>query len=294
MSLIGHNKITTVIPLYFDNGLPFEKFQKCIESVCLQTLKPTEIIISDDSSKVNLSKEINEFMSKFSIPYRYFIFPEATGIGSNSNNGLNKVTTEFVHILHADDELANSLVYESVFFKLAKEDKDWAMAGSLIEDRKHFPQHSDLLILGENSLGGPSAMFAKSEAYLFYDPVFHMMVDVEQYLRIYSKFGAPVLILEPLIVCGVGEWQVQKHISKSEVFFELNLLKKKYPLIWNEMRLSSTLSLNQKIDVLKIEKIDNHASRFSNSIKILFLLALSFKIKMLFRFKRIFSRETIN
>ncbi|CAB4576918.1 unannotated protein [freshwater metagenome] len=286
MPLTGQNEITTVIPLYLDSGLPLEKFQKCIESICKQTLKPIEIIISDDSSKVDFSEEIKNFMEKITIPYRYIYFPEADGIGSNSNNGLRKVKSKYVHILHADDQLANFQVYEKMLKVLIKENRDWVIAGSLIENRSHFPKYNDFLILGENSLGGPSTMFAKTESYLQYDPIFHMMVDVEQYLRISLKFGAPALILEQLIVCGVGEWQVQKKLSESEIFTEISLLKNKHPLIWNQMKKSSELNLNQRILILKIERMQQNAGFFSTDLKILFLMTLIVQKKILFFFRK--------
>jgi glycosyltransferase involved in cell wall biosynthesis len=288
MPLTGHDEITTVIPLYLDSGLPIEKFQKCIESISKQTLKPVEIIISDDSTKVDFSQEIKNFMEKISIPYRYIFFPEADGIGSNSNNGLKKVKSKYVHILHADDQLINFQVYEKMLKVLIEENRDWVIAGSLIEERSHFPRYNNFLILGENSLGGPSAMFAKTESYLQYDPIFHMMVDVDQYVRISLKCGAPALILEPLIVCGVGDWQVQKKLSESEVFTEISLLKNKHPLIWNQMKLSSELNLDQRILILKIEKKEHSSGFFSINIRILVLLALKVQKKVFFFFRRKF------
>jgi glycosyltransferase involved in cell wall biosynthesis len=221
--------ITTIIPTYFDSGVPFSRFISCLESVGNQTIKPSKIIITDDSKDSELIKQLKEILKDFQLPILYTRNSNDRGMGSNSNNGLAKATTRFVHILHSDDCLSNNHAYEKMLDKISESPSGWVFSGGRAAGNEQNPKVTKYLIFGINTLGGPSGLFALRENYLSYDTRLKMLVDVEQYSRILQEFGPPLTIDEPLIDYGVGNWQVQNNIKSREIVAEYIYILEKYP-----------------------------------------------------------------
>jgi len=163
----------------------------------------------------------------FSLNFSCIRNNEKRGMGSNSNNGLANVKTEYVHILHSDDLLNSNTAYQVMLETIKTNNQRWVFAAGEIGGKIVIPALDDLLLVGQNSLGGPSGLFSKSEIYLRYDPNLKMMVDVEHYFRMIQSFGPPCIIEEPLISYGVGNWQVQRGISDGDVRREIQYLLSK-------------------------------------------------------------------
>lgn len=221
--------ITTIIPTYFDSGVPFSRFISCLESIGKQTIKPRKVIITDDSKDSALIKRLQEVLLDFHLPIEYVRNSNHRGMGSNSNNGLAKATSSYVHILHSDDCLSDNQAYEKMLEKISESQSGWVFSGGRAGANEQKPKLNKHLIFGINSLGGPSGLFARRENYLFYDTRLRMLVDVEQYSRILNEFGPPVTIEEPLIDYGVGIWQVQNNIKSREIVTEYKYILDKYP-----------------------------------------------------------------
>ena len=221
--------ITTIIPTYLDSGIPFSRFISCLESVGKQTIKPRKIIITDDSKDSDLIKRLQEVLMDFHLPIEYLRNSSVRGMGSNSNNGLAKATTSYVHILHSDDCLSDDQAYEKMLGKISESHSGWVFSGGRAGPNEQKPRVNKHLIFGINTLGGPSGLFALRENYLYYDTRLKMLVDVEQYSRILKEFGHPVIIEEPLIDYGVGNWQVQNNIKSREIVTEYSYILEKYP-----------------------------------------------------------------
>lgn len=91
-------KITVAIP-YYDNEF---FLKKAILSVLAQTVKSWKLVISLDNE---LSIKMNDFIHSLNDPRIILIRNAKKGIAENWNNCVDNVTSDFIVILHSDDEL---------------------------------------------------------------------------------------------------------------------------------------------------------------------------------------------
>jgi hypothetical protein len=241
--------ITTVIPTYFDSGIPLGRFESCLESIRRQTIRPEKIIITDDSKKVDFMNTLWPSLKDFDIPIEYIKNPNSRGMGSNSNFGLSNTSSQFIHILHSDDCLDDSEAYEKMLCEINICPSGWIFVGGRVNLLVNSPTLNDFLMFGINTLGGPSGLFALREKYLSYDTELKMLVDVEQYSRMITEFGPPGIINEPLIEYGVGPWQVQNNISSKEIILEYKYILEKYPEVKKKIEILEETSTDLEMQI---------------------------------------------
>lgn len=114
-----HNPcISVIIPVY--NA---EKYlQRCLDSVCNQTLKNIEIICVDDCSTDNSAQIIRDYAARFT--YIKFL-PLATNQGESAarNAGLHMAKGDYLAFVDNDDELDLNF-YETLYQKAKQKDAD--------------------------------------------------------------------------------------------------------------------------------------------------------------------------
>ncbi len=235
--------------------MPLDRFQLCLESIRLQTIRPEKIIITDDSKNVEFMNELWPNLIDFDIPIEYIKNPNSRGMGSNSNFGLTNTSSKFVHILHSDDCLDDIEAYEKMLCEISKCSSGWIFVGGRVNLLVNSPILNDFLMFGINTLGGPSGLFALREKYLSYDTELKMLVDVEQYSRMIAEFGPPGIINEPLIEYGVGPWQVQNNISSKEIILEYKYIFEKYPEATKKMEILEETSMDLEMQ-LRLKRLN--------------------------------------
>lgn len=101
--------VSVCIPTY--NG---EKYLKeSLESIKRQTFKNIEVIISDDQSKDNTLKIVNEFKQEVDFPVNIY-FHQPQGIGANWNHCIEKAKGKYIKFLFQDDILYHTCIEEMV------------------------------------------------------------------------------------------------------------------------------------------------------------------------------------
>lgn len=94
-------KISVIIPTYNNVAL----FERAVESVLCQTLKPHEIIVTDDSS----TDEVERLCKTIGSPLiKYNHNKPGLGAVKNWNNGLSKATGDWIIVLHHDEEFSTT------------------------------------------------------------------------------------------------------------------------------------------------------------------------------------------
>ena len=101
-------KISVIVPIYNE-----EKYlEKCLESVCKQTLKDIEIICVDDGStddSVRIMDELAQKDARVKV-----IHKENSGYGNSMNRGLAAATGDYIGIVESDDFIVEEM-YESLY-----------------------------------------------------------------------------------------------------------------------------------------------------------------------------------
>ncbi len=217
-------EISTVIPVFLDSGLPFEVFAQAVNYVFEQSVLPAEIIISDDSTSRIIENwlEVTDFDPKVKIVYVRNTGKK--GVSGNSNFGAMQVTGEYIHFLHYDDFIINRFAYEEALRKLSSGDKSWLLFGSESNGIATIPDLDNLNLFGINSVGGPSAVFIKSNAFDYFDEELSMLMDIEFYKRTLSKYGPPVVLRNVYLKFGFGDWQIKNNIGLRAIQNELEYL----------------------------------------------------------------------
>lgn len=94
-----NTRISVALATY--NGARFIEDQ--LQSLITQTLKPCEIIISDDHSTDDTTTIISDFRSKTDIPIELYINKERLGYVENFNNALSHCSGDIVFLCDQDD-----------------------------------------------------------------------------------------------------------------------------------------------------------------------------------------------
>lgn len=103
--------VSICIPTF--NGEDF--IVEAMDSAITQTYSNLEIVVSDDASKDNTLKLIEQFKEKTKIPIRIYQH-EPKGIGANWNNCIKQSKGEYIKFLFQDDVLALTCIEEMVVF----------------------------------------------------------------------------------------------------------------------------------------------------------------------------------
>ena len=101
-------KISIIVPIYNE-----EKYlEKCLESICAQTLEDIEIICVDDGSK-DKSAEVMDTLAGNDKRVKVIHKPNS-GYGNSMNRGLAVATGEYIGIVESDDSIIPDM-YESLY-----------------------------------------------------------------------------------------------------------------------------------------------------------------------------------
>jgi GT2 family glycosyltransferase len=188
---------------------------KLLGSICRQTRKPDEILISEDAS-ADGSYELLKGWARGRLGVKIFRQPQNLGITENSNFLLSKTKAKLVFFLHSDDVLLSSRAFEKMEL-LFRRDSNIALVacGRRFLDEKmgltekeitlpsgrHAGRDVRLKILRSeaNLVGEPSCvMFQRNLLTKGFDSDFRQLWDVDAWLRLLKK-GDMGYVAEPLV-----------------------------------------------------------------------------------------------
>jgi len=186
-----------------------------LASICRQTRKPDEILISDDAS-TDGSYELLKSWARGRPGVKIFRQPQNLGITENSNFLLSKTKAKLVFFLHSDDALLSSRALEKMELLFRNESKLALVAcGRRFLDEKmgltgkeitlpsgrHAGRDVRLKILRSeaNLIGEPSCvMLQRNLLTKGFDTDFRQLWDVDAWLRLLKK-GDMGYVAEPLV-----------------------------------------------------------------------------------------------
>ena len=125
-------KVSVIIPVYNT-----EKYlEKCLNSVCNQTLKDIEIICIDDCSTDNSLNILKEYASKDE-RIKLIEFKENKGAAVARNIGIKEAQGEYIGFVDSDDYPETELFYEKLY-NIAKEKNADITKGSYKDSKTDF------------------------------------------------------------------------------------------------------------------------------------------------------------
>jgi glycosyltransferase involved in cell wall biosynthesis len=242
------NSFGVIIPTFINSSEDLNRLDSVLHSINFQTQPPNQVVVSDDSTEEFYSL-IEILLRKYpELNARLISNPGPKGVSENSNNGLRNINTDFVHILHQDDCLINNDCYARISQYLAGvRGGTWIILSGKTDESEIRPiirkgKLPKELVLGVNSLGGPSSMIFSRIPSTTFDTRFDMLCDVKMFLDLEKAFGSPHIFTKPEIHYNMGPWQLQKRISEENLISELLLLNSEIrsnylPLIYRIFRM---------------------------------------------------------
>ena len=188
---------------------------KLLDSICRQTRKPDETLISDDAS-TDGSYELLKGWARGRPGVKIFRQPQNQGITENSNFLLSKTKAKLVLFLHSDDVLLSSRALEKMELLFRREsklalvacgrgflDEKMSLTGTEITlpSGRHAGRDVRLKILRSeaNLIGEPSCViFQRNLLTKGFNPDFRQLWDVDAWLRLLKK-GDMGYVAEPLV-----------------------------------------------------------------------------------------------
>jgi len=239
--------ISTVIPVHLRSKCDLYFLKRALSSLVAQVYRPSEVILSVDLCP-DFRKFKKEILAEF--PDLTLIFLEHStplGISANTNMGLRKVSNKYVHILHQDDWLFESDVYDYLSAMTQKSKKRFFLLSGLRLDRIYRPHYDLTALVGNNHMGGPSGVLFPYSSDLIFDENLTMLLDVDFVSLLIKKFGKPTVIDKVCIEYGVSDEQAQNLVTDSDFKNELIYLFHKYKLKGVHIALSSLLSTDADV-----------------------------------------------
>ena len=238
--------ISTAIPTYIQNSTQLDLLELGLLSLSHQTKLPFEIIISDNTKNEIFSNRIKELKMKYKdLNISYISNQKYFGIARNSNFAVSNTSGQIVHVLHQDDFLLNSILYEKVENHLAAHRSDWVVAEGKVGNRVLESNFNCTTKFGFNELGGPSSVFVPKNNFKAFNDRYYMLVDVVNYHEYFLELGNPFIVKGPNIEYGIHDYQYSRNYSSKRVKVELVNFITEYKI--------SSRDIKETLDLVKRE-----------------------------------------
>jgi len=218
---MSQTKISTIIPVYAENIVQTEMLELALNSLLEQTIKPYEVIVSDNSNDGECIFRIKKICNEMELNIKYYPNTEFLGAAKNTNFAASQANAEIIHILYQDDFILNENLYKEVSELFYKNIDIWLIAQGRVEQRELVSKFDAATKFGFNELGGPSSLFVASKNFILFNPDYRMIFDVINYHEYFLKMGEPHIIKGVNIQFGIHEYQLSNKVKSKEVFNEL-------------------------------------------------------------------------
>ena len=214
-------KISICIPTWEQYGKGKFFLEKLFETICEQSYKNFEVVISDHS----LDDDIENFCKLYKNRFEIIYSKNSLGRGNspiNTNNAIKLSTGDIVKILFQDDFFYNKDSLKIIAEHFENYNCSWLVNGCnhTSDDGNTFhnemiPKWDKKIILGENTISSPSVLSFKKDVNLFFDSNLTMLMDCDYYYQLYLKFGEPHIVEDTLVTNRFHEHQISRKYDKN-------------------------------------------------------------------------------
>jgi glycosyltransferase involved in cell wall biosynthesis len=229
-------KVSVVIPCYEYGGKGVRYLSDILRTISQQTIKEVEVIIPDHS--VNMDIEEFCYDNIFDLNIIYFRNEENRGdVASNKNLGMDLAKGEVVKMMYMDDYFYTNDALEKTYNALKNSDKMWLVCGTnhTRDNGKTFdtfimPRWNDNMLRarGNNTMSGVSVISYKNPMDVRWDSKTIMLLDVDFYYSLRSKYGDCIYLNECMITQRVNKDALSSTISDEDVQKEFVYCREKH------------------------------------------------------------------
>lgn len=222
-------RFSICIPTWEQHGVGAKYLKELFDSINRQTFRDYEIVVSDHSRNnaiFDLCHGIENLV--------YVRNDRKRGSGpANTNNALLYCSGQIVKIMFQDDLMCSPECLDKID-KAFTENVQWLVTGcnhtyfgELFFDAM-VPRWNDKLIWGVNTIGCPSVLSFRNGIMERFDEDLVMLMDVDFYYRMYTRFGPASVVPEPLVASRIHEHQISSNYDDRNIEKERQIIRRKY------------------------------------------------------------------
>lgn len=230
-------KVSVVIPCYEYGGKGVRYLSDMFRTISQQSIREVEVIITDHSVDNNIQDFCMDNIFDLNICYLKNKVDRGNA-SSNKNLGMSLATGEVVKMMYMDDYFFTKDALEKTYNALMNSDKMWLVCGTnhTRDDGRTFdtylmPRWNDNMLRsrGNNTMSGVSVISYKNKDMdVRWDPNTCMLMDVDFYYSLRSKYGDCIYLNEYMITQRVNADALSSTISDEDVQKEFDYCRKKH------------------------------------------------------------------
>ena len=244
--------ISLCIPIYDPNENYEQYLTELFSSVSSQTQWPKEILLGGNSVPSYLKRIMRKYPD---LPNVKFYLNKSNSTSENLNFLANRVNYDITKVIFQDDYFISECALGEIEKKFQTEGGIWLAAGSKNFDDKTklfvrdvVPKYSTRLKRGINTIGSPSSISYRSEAFIQFNENLTWMLDCDWYLRMKHKFGRPMVIKKFHTANRLHPGQATVHAQKRHEY-EVAITRSEHTRVWNlEKRISGGINCLCELD----------------------------------------------
>lgn len=178
-----------------------------------------------------LSRLLNSLADQSFKDYEIVLTKEGA-FAENHNAAIKKSKGEIVKLMQMDDYFHHELSLQKIVDAFTPETQ-WLISGCMHTDGTklfypHFPEWSDDIYTGNNTLGSVSTLAMRKDKALLFEEPLSWVVDCDLYYRLYLQYGKPALLKDFNVVIAIREDSLSNTITDEAKHKEVAYLIKKY------------------------------------------------------------------
>jgi len=206
-------------------------------TISQQTLKEVEVIVTDHSVDTEIMDFCHDNIFDLNIVYKREVHHRGD-VATNMNVGMNLAKGEIVKMMFMDDYFYTKDALEKTYNALINSDKMWLVCGTnhTRDDGRTYdtflmPRWNDNMLRarGNNTMSGVTVISYKNKNMdVRWDPKTCMLLDVDFYYSLRSKYGDCLYLNECLMTQRVNKDALSSTISDEDVQKEFEYCRKKH------------------------------------------------------------------
>lgn len=223
-------KISIAIPTYECHGKGWLYLSELFNSICKQTEKDIEVVVSDQSNDDATLSLCDYYKRHLNIKYVQGHHLKRSN-SPNANHAISHCTSDIIKVMFADDFFIVENAIEKFLNAFVNKDVNWVAAGCAHCNNTHqlyrpfIPRYNHDIHIGNNTMSSPSVLAFRGKHY--FDEKLVMLMDCDLYKKLYNQYGDPYIITDYLVCNRIHENQMQ-NTSNDVLDAEIIYCKEKY------------------------------------------------------------------
>ncbi len=206
-------------------NLSTDQLKQLLDSLCNQTYRRFEVVISDNSQDKAIQKFLEEANYKLDINYLKYD-SDKKSVSARINHTIRHAKYPIIKPIFLDDRIISDKMIARIMSAKGK----WGAMGwkQSNKPKEYIPRWTKHILSGTNRMGCSSGIFFEKKDDLLFDENLVSLMDAEFFYRLYQAYGVPYYINETCFISNTWNKSVDsRHENASMHYKELRYLEEK-------------------------------------------------------------------